>query len=70
MGKGAAQKVAVLGIDALDPRLTKKYVEMGLMPNMKKYIEAWCAKGRSRDVGRPSNSYTAYVDDISNGCVC
>lgn len=39
MGKGAAQKVAVLGIDALDPRLTKKYVEMGLMPNMKKYIE-------------------------------
>ena len=35
-----ASKVAVLGIDAMDPRLTRKYVDMGIMPNTKKIIEA------------------------------
>ena len=34
-----ASKVAVLGIDAMDPRLTRKYVDMGIMPNTKKIIE-------------------------------
>ncbi len=37
--KAAANKLLLLGIDAMDPRLTKKFVAMGLMPNMKKYIE-------------------------------
>ena len=34
-----ATKVAVLGIDAMDPRLTRKYVDMGIMPNTKRLIE-------------------------------
>ena len=33
-----ATKVAVLGVDAMDPRLTRKYVDMGIMPNVKKLI--------------------------------
>lgn len=33
-------KILLLGVDGMDPRLTKKYVSMGLMPNTKKYIEA------------------------------
>ena len=37
--KAAADKLLLLGVDAMDPRLTKKFVDMGLMPNMKKYIE-------------------------------
>ncbi len=37
--KAAADKLLLLGVDGLDPRLTKKYVEMGLMPNMQQYIE-------------------------------
>lgn len=37
--KAAANKLLLLGVDGLDPRLTKKYVEKGLMPNVKKYIE-------------------------------
>jgi len=37
--KAAADKLLLLGVDGLDPRLTKKYVDMGLMPNMKQYIE-------------------------------
>jgi len=33
-------KVLVLGIDGMDPRLTRKYVDAGLLPNIKKFIEA------------------------------
>lgn len=33
-------KVLVLGIDGMDPRLTRKYVDAGILPNVKKYIEA------------------------------
>ena len=40
MGKVRSEKMFVMGLDGMDPRLTKKYVEMGLMPNTKKFIEA------------------------------
>ena len=43
--KAAADKILLLGCDGLDPRLTKKYVEKGLMPNVKQYIE----RGAQRD---------------------
>ena len=39
-----ASKVAVLGIDAMDPRLTRKYIDMGIMPNTKKLLEAGAAR--------------------------
>ena len=38
-------KVLVLGIDGMDPRLTRKFVDKGVMPNVKKYIE----KGACRE---------------------
>lgn len=37
--KALANKILLLGIDGLDPRLTRKYVDQGIMPNTKKYIE-------------------------------
>jgi len=37
--KALAEKVLVLGIDGLDPKLTKKYIEEGAMPNIQKMIE-------------------------------
>lgn len=37
--KARADKILVLGIDGMDPRLTKKYVAEGKMPNVKKFIE-------------------------------
>ena len=39
-----ACKVAVLGVDAMDPRLTRKYIDMGIMPNTKKLLEAGAAR--------------------------
>lgn len=39
-----ASKVFVCGVDAMDPRLTRKYVDMGLMPNAKKILERGAAR--------------------------
>ena len=33
--KAETDKILILGCDALDPRLTRKYVDMGIMPNVK-----------------------------------
>lgn len=38
--KARANKILCLGIDGMDPRLTRKYVDEGLMPNVKKVIDA------------------------------
>ena len=38
--KAASDKILLLGLDGLDPRLTRKYVDQGIMPNTKKIIEA------------------------------
>lgn len=37
--KATTEKILMLGVDGMDPRLTRKYVDMGIMPNVKKYIE-------------------------------
>lgn len=39
MNKAMTKKLMVLGMDAMDPKLTKKFVDKGIMPNTKKMIE-------------------------------
>lgn len=43
--KNLADKILVLGIDGMDPRLTKVFLDQGLMPNTKKFLE----KGSARE---------------------
>ncbi len=38
MERKKSNKIIVLGIDGMDPRLTRKYVDEGLMPNVKEFI--------------------------------
>ena len=38
-------KVLVLGVDGLDPRLTRKYMEKGVMPNFSEFMK----KGSARE---------------------
>lgn len=38
MREALAKKILLLGVDGLDPRLTRKYVDKGVMPNMAEYI--------------------------------
>ena len=35
----AKNKVLVLGVDGMDPMITKKYLDMGLLPNLKKIVD-------------------------------
>ena len=39
-----SKKVFVIGLDAMDPRLTRQYVDMGIMPNVKTLIEKGSAR--------------------------
>ena len=43
--KRSTEKLLVLGIDGMDPRLTKKYLDQGIMPNLQKYL----AQGSARE---------------------
>ncbi|MBQ2370033.1 MAG: alkaline phosphatase family protein [Peptococcaceae bacterium] len=68
MGKVRSEKMFVCGLDGMDPRLTKKYVEMGIMPNTKKFIEA----GAQRDDlvmlgGHPTVTPSMWTT-LSRGC--
>ena len=38
------KKVLVLGIDGMDPKITKTYLEEGKMPNTKKFLEMGAAQ--------------------------
>lgn len=49
--KALTNKVLVLGIDGLDPALTRKYVDEGCMPNMKKFLEKGAARADIRMIG-------------------
>lgn len=42
--KKLADKIMVLGIDGMDPELTKYHLEKGLMPNLKKFLEMGSAR--------------------------
>ena len=40
-----SDKILVMGIDGLDPRLTRKYIAEGIMPNIEKLIAAGACRG-------------------------
>ncbi|MBQ5708077.1 MAG: alkaline phosphatase family protein [Peptococcaceae bacterium] len=42
--KAFADKIMLLGIDGMDPRLTRKYVDEGIMPNTAEYIKRGAAR--------------------------
>lgn len=44
MREKATDKVMVIGIDGMDPRLTLHHMEQGYMPNLKKLLEAGSAR--------------------------
>lgn len=44
MNKGMADKFLILGVDGFDPSLTKKFLDMGVMPNLQRYISRGSAR--------------------------
>lgn len=49
--KALADKVLVLGIDGMDPKLTQKFIEEGYMPNIKQLIERGSAESKLHMIG-------------------
>ena len=49
--KKSTEKLLVLGIDGMDPRLTRKYVDEGYMPNTKRLIEMGATRADLRMIG-------------------
>jgi len=49
--KGLSEKVILLGIDGLDPKFSRKMVDEGKMPNLKKLIEKGSARHDLRLLG-------------------
>ena len=43
MGRAVAEKLFVLGVDGMDPRLTMKYLKKGVLPNTQKLLDAGAA---------------------------
>ena len=62
--KALTEKIAVIGVDGFDPKLAKKYLDEGKMPNLKKFME----KGSCRKIWFYWGSayrYTTAMDNIS-----
>lgn len=66
IGEGKAKKVLVLGIVGMDPRLTKRFVEEGRMPNTKKFLEQGAAREDLMMLGAMAYDHAAYVDNFSH----
>lgn len=58
-GKPLNDKILLLGLDGMDPRLTRKYVDAGLMPNTAEFIR----RGSARKDLVMLNGDAANVDD-------
>ena len=55
-------KVLVLGLDGMEPYTTKRMVEAGKMPNVKKLLDLGAAREDFRAVGCYANNYASTVD--------
>ena len=42
--KKSTEKLLILGVDGMDPRLSKKYMDEGYMPNLKRLVEMGAAR--------------------------
>ena len=44
MSRTMADKILILGVDGMDPRIAKHFMDNGKMPNLKKYVEQGAAR--------------------------
>lgn len=63
-------KVLVLGVDGLDPRLTKKYMEKGVMPNFTEFKKRGSAREDLVMLGAMPTITPSTLDNISNRRLC
>ena len=62
------EKFFFLGIDGMDPDLTRKYVDEGKMPNVKKLIERGACKENLHMLGSVPNITPPMWTTVATGC--
>ena len=62
------QKLMVLGMDAMDPRLTRKFLDKGLMPNTKKILERGSARADLMMLGGQPTVTPPMWTTMATGC--
>lgn len=68
MRKPIADKVLVLGIDGMDPRLTERFVKEGSMPNTKKFLEQGSARADLMMLGGQPTVTPPMWTTLATGC--
>jgi len=63
-----ADKILVLGFDGLDPRLTRKFVDEGLLPNLKKFIDAGAQRHDLAMLGGTPTVTPSMWTTLATGC--
>lgn len=66
--KAMTDKILLLGVDGLDPRLTRKFVDGGKMPNVKKYLERGAAREDLTMLGGHPTVTPPMWTTLSTGC--
>ncbi|MEL7564184.1 MAG: alkaline phosphatase family protein [Dehalobacterium sp.] len=62
-----ADKILVLGLDGMDPSLTKKFVDKGVMPNLKKIIDRGAQREDLRMLGAMPTITPAQWTSLATG---
>lgn len=63
-----AEKILVLGIDGLDPRLTRKYLDEGVLPNISAYLKRGAARQDLMLLGGHPTVTPSMWTTLATGC--
>ena len=69
MGKKYTDKVLLLGVDGLDPKLTSRYLKEGKLPNIRKFVEAGAQKDSLQLVCTPPTITPPLWTTLSTGAL-
>ncbi len=68
MERKTTQKIMVLGIDGMDPRLTKKYLDEGSLPNIRQFVERGAAREDLMLLGGHPTVTPSMWTTLATGC--
>lgn len=64
MKEALTSKILVIGVDGMDPKLTRKYLDEGKMPNVRYLLEHGAARHDLVMLGGHPAYHPAYVDHL------
>ncbi|MBQ2777551.1 MAG: alkaline phosphatase family protein, partial [Peptococcaceae bacterium] len=68
MPTASASKILLLGIDGLDPKLTRKYLDQGKMPNTQKLLDRGAARQDLKMLGGVPTVTPPMWTTMATGC--